>query len=153
MGVDAVKAYLAQHGLLEGYREFETSSATVALAAQAVGCEEGRIAKTLSLNTRQGPILIVAMGTSKIDNRKFKDYFGEKASFIKPDDLENLVGYPMGGVCPFAIPSSVRIYLDASLREFDPVYPAAGAPYNAVRLSLAELEQLTGGIWIDVCKY
>ena len=153
MGADAVKEYLDKHGLLERYLEFTASCATVDLAAQAIGCEAGRIAKTLSLRTKQGPVLIVAMGTSKIDNRKFKEYFGEKASFIKPEDLENQVGHPMGGVCPFAVSPEVRIYLDAGLREFDPVYPAAGTSNNVVRLSLAELEQISGGTWIDVCKY
>lgn len=152
MRVDAVKAVLASHGLAEAYMEFEVSSATVDLAAAAVGCEPGRIAKSLSVMGVGGPMVLVVMGTARLDNRKFKDVFGCKPRFIKPEDLPDMVGHPMGGVCPFALHDTVRVYLDASLRRFDPVYPAAGAPNNAVRLTLDELERITGGTWIDVCK-
>lgn len=152
MSVDAVRAFLKEQGLESAYREFSSSSATVALAAAVLGCEEGRIAKTLSLMTKSGPIVVVAMGTARLDNRKYKEQFGEKAVFIKPDDLEQAIGHPMGGCCPFALKPEVRVYLDTSLRAFDPVYPAAGAPNNAVELTLEQLEQLTRGEWIDVCK-
>ena len=151
MRVDAVKEVLEQHGLLADYREFPTSSATVELAAQAAGCEPGRIAKTLSFLTASGPVVIVIMGTAKVNNRKFKDVFHEKARFPKGDEVEKLTGHPVGGVCPFALKPGVRVYLDESLRRFDPVYPAAGAPNNAVAISLADLERVTGGEWIDVC--
>lgn len=150
--VDKVKAELASHGLLDAYHEFTTSSATVELAAAAIGCEPGRIAKTLSLYTADGPILVVVMGTARLDNRKYKDAFGEKAKFIKPEEVYQLIGHPVGGVCPFVRKEGVRVFLDASLRQFDPCYPAAGAPNNAVFLSLEDLHRVTGGDWIDVCK-
>ena len=152
MRVEEVKKQLESFGLLEGYREFGTSSATVELAAAAAGCEPGRIAKTLSFKTSEGPIVIVVMGTARIDNRKFKDCFKEKARFPQGEEVEALIGHPIGGVCPFALNEGVRVYLDMSLKAYDPVYPAAGAPYNAVCLSLADLERATGGQWIDVCK-
>lgn len=152
MQVEAVKKHLEAYGVLEGYREFGTSSATVELAAAAAGCEPGRIAKTLSFKTATGPIVIVVMGTARIDNRKFKDCFKEKARFPQGEEVEVLIGHPVGGVCPFALNEGVRVYLDVSLRAYDPVYPAAGAPDNAVRISLADLERATGGQWIDVCK-
>ena len=152
MRVDAVKAVLASHGLAEAYMEFAVSSATVDLAAAAVGCEPGRIAKSLSVMGADGPMVLVAMGTARLDNRKFKDVFGCKPRFIKPEDLPDMVGHPMGGVCPFALRDTVRVYLDASLRNFDPIYPAAGAPNNMVRITLDELERITGGTWVDVCK-
>lgn len=150
--VEKVKEHLENHGLLEAYREFDTSSATVELAAQTIGCEPGRIAKTLSLGAAQGPMVIVAMGTARLDNRKFKDTFQEKARFLKGEEVPELIGHPIGGVCPFALKDGVRVFLDESLRLFDPCYPAAGAPNNAVKLSLDELERSTGGVWIDVCR-
>ena len=152
MRVAAVREFLARHGLEESYREFDVSSATVDLAAQAVGCEPGRIAKSLSISVNDTPMVLVVMGTARLDNRKFKDVFRAKARFIKPEDLEAQVGHPMGGVCPFALPEGVAVYLDKSLQRFDPVYPAAGAPNNAAKLTLAELERVTGGVWVDVCK-
>ena len=152
MRIEAVKAQLAAYGLDQAYREFTTSSATVELAAAAIGCEPGRIAKTLSINTSTGPIVIVAMGTARLDNRKFKDIFHEKAHFIQADEVLSLIGHPVGGVCPFALNDNVRVFLDISLKQFDPCYPAAGAPNNAVQISLADLERVTGGTWIDVCK-
>lgn len=152
MRVEEVKNQLEALGLLEGYREFAASSATVELAAAAAGCEPGRIAKTLSFKTSTGPIVIVVMGTARIDNRKFKDFFKEKARFPQGEEVEALIGHPIGGVCPFALNAGVRVYLDVSLKAFDPVYPAAGAPNNAVRITLADLERATKGLWIDVCK-
>lgn len=152
MSVEAVKRFLDEHGLADAYRSFATSSATVELAAEALNCEPGRIAKSLTFVTKGGPIMVVAMGTARVDNRKFKDQFGEKASFAKPDELEHLVGHPVGGVCPFAALPGVKVFLDESLRRFDPVYPAAGATNNAVEISLAELERVTGASWVDICK-
>ena len=152
MRVDAVREFLSRHGLESAYREFDVSSATVDLAAQAIGCEPGRIAKSLSISVNDAPLVLVVMGTARLDNRKFKDAFHAKGRFIKPEDLEAQVGHPMGGVCPFALPEGVRVYLDTSLRQYDPVYPAAGAPNNAAKLTLAELERVTGGVWVDVCK-
>ena len=152
MRVEEVRKQLAAFGLAERYREFSVSSATVELAAQALDCEPGRIAKSLSIRTKEGPVVLVVMGTARLDNRKFKDCFHQKAAFIPGEALEELIGHPQGGVCPFALPEGVRVYLDESLRAFDPVYPAAGAPNNAVELHLDELERVTGGQWVDVCK-
>lgn len=152
MRVTAVKQELERYGLLNAYREFTTSSATVELAAQAIGCEPGRIAKTLSFKTSFGPVVIVIMGTARVDNKKFKEVFHEKAKFPQGEEVVNLIGHPIGGVCPFALNSDVKIYLDVSLKKFDPVYPAAGAPNNAVQISLADLELVTGGQWVDICK-
>ena len=152
MSAEAVKTFLQQHGLLENYRQFASSSATVELAAQAAGCEPGRIAKTLSFVTKNGPVVIVVMGTARVDNRKYKEFFHEKARFPHGEEVEKLTGHPVGGVCPFALNPGVKVYLDESLKAFDPVYPAAGASNNAVQISLAELERVTGGEWIDVCK-
>ena len=152
MRVDAVKEQLAAADLADRYREFTVSSATVELAAQALRCEPGRIAKSLSVLLKEGPAIIVVMGTARLDNRKFKDRFRQKAAFIPGAELEQLVGHPQGGVCPFALPEGVPVYLDESLRAFDPVYPAAGAPNNAVELHLDALERPTSGQWVDVCK-
>ena len=152
MRVDAVRQFLAEHGLADAYREFSVSSATVELAAKAIGCEPGRIAKSLTFIAKTGPMLIVVMGTARIDNQKFKRLFGEKARFPRPEDVERLFGHPVGGVCPFAVLPGVRMYLDESLRAFDPVYPAAGAANNAARISLADLERATGAGWVDVCR-
>ena len=152
MSIETGRAYLRARGYEDRIQEFSVSSATVELAAQAVGCEPARIAKTLSLLGKDGPLVLVVMGTARLDNRKFKDVFHQKAHFIKAEDVESLVGHPMGGVCPFALPEGVPVYLDASLKNFDPVYPAAGAPNNAVEISLADLERVTGGVWVDVCK-
>ena len=139
MRTEAVRAQLAARGLGDRYREFTVSSATVALAAEALHCEAGRIAKTLSILTATGPVLVVTMGLARLDNRKFKDLFHEKARFIPVEDVERLTGHPQGGVCPFALPEGVRVFLDESLRRYDVVYPAAGAPNNAVQLTPDEL--------------
>lgn len=152
MRVEAVRKQLGLFGLQDGYREFSTSSATVELAAAALGCEPGRIAKTLAFQTAEGPIVIVACGSARIDNHKYKVRFGEKAKFPAADTVEALVGHPAGGVCPFALNAGVRVFLDESLKAFDPVYPAAGASNNAVCISLADLTRATGGEWVDVCR-
>ena len=152
MSIEKVRAFFAEQGIEDRVMEFDVSSATVELAAQAIGCEPGRIAKSLSICVNDTPLVLVVMGTARLDNRKFKDAFHSKARFIKPEDLEAQVGHPMGGVCPFALPEGVAVYLDTSLKQFDPVYPAAGAPNNAVKLTLEELERVTGGTWVDVCK-
>lgn len=149
--VDAVKQELARHGLEDRYIEFTVSSATVALAAQALGCEPGRIAKTLGFSLADGPIVVVAMGTARVNNAKFRNQFKQKARFLQGEEVFEQLGHPIGGVCPFALKEGVRIYLDVSLRQYDPLFPAAGALNNAVRMSLAELEQTTGGEWVDVC--
>lgn len=152
MRTEQVKKFLQEKGVLDRYVQNRTSSATVELAARALGCEAGRIAKTLGFVTKSGPVVVVACGTAKVDNAKYKAFFNEKARFMKPDEVETLTGHPVGGVCPFALNPGVRVYLDESLKAFDPVYPAAGAPDNAVKLTLDELQSLTGGAWTDVCK-
>lgn len=152
MNVEAVKKVLEKNNILDQYLEFETSSATVELAAQAVGCEKGRIAKTLTFNVSDNPITIVVMGEARVDNKKFKDTFGEKAKFLKGDEVVDLIGHPVGGVCPFALKQDVKIYLDESLKKYDPIYPAAGASNNAVRISLDKLQEITNAKWVDVCK-
>ncbi len=153
MSVERVRNYLRTWNLEERVKEFEVSSATVALAAQAVGCEEARIAKTMSFLVNGAPILILLAGDVKIDNRKYKDQFHTKAQMIKPEHLVELIGHPMGGVCPFDIHKGVTVYLDESLRRFDKVYPAAGSAASAVELNLAELELSSGAVgWVDVSK-
>ena len=153
MSKEAVMEFLKQVGLGDNYVEFdEDATATVALAAQAIGCEEGRIAKTMSLSTKEGPIVIVFMGTARLDNRKYKDTFGEKARFLQGDEVPEQTGHPIGGVCPCALKPGVRVFLDESLKQYDFVYPAAGAPNNAVKITIERLQEVTGGKWIDVSK-
>ncbi len=152
MSVEAVRAHLAVFGLEDRVMEFALSSATVELAAVAVGCEPARIAKTLSFDVGGEAVLIVTAGDRKIDNPKFKAQFHTKAKMLSPDDALSRIGHAVGGVCPFAVHDGVQIYLDDSLRRFDTVYPAAGSASSAVRLTPAELETASGGTWIDVCK-
>lgn len=152
MSVEQVKSFLQKAGFSDRYLEFAVSSATVELAAAAIGCEPERIIKTLAFKTKQGPVLVCACGGARVDNQKFKTAFGEKASFLKGEEVALLTGHPIGGVCPFALPANARVYLDESIRPYAPAYPAAGAPNNAVRLTPDELQQLTGAQWVDVCK-
>ena len=153
MSVDAVRAFLKEQGLESAYREFSSSSATVALAAQALGCEEARIAKTLSFAQGEGCILVVAAGDAKVDNAKFKARFAMKAKMLSPDDAERLVGHAVGGVCPFGVNAGVPVYLDESLRRFETVFPACGSANIAIELTLDELERFSNAeSWVDVCK-
>ena len=153
MSVELVRTYLKNWDLEDRIREFDVSSATVELAAEAVGCEPARIAKTMSFLVDGKAVLIVLAGDVKIDNRKYKDQFHTKAAMVKPEQLEELVGHPMGGVCPFAVKETEEVYLDDSLKRFETVYPAAGSPSSAVKLNLKELEQASGSKgWIDVSK-
>lgn len=153
MSLERVKNYFETVGLGERVYELNESSATVAEAAMAVGCEPQEIAKTLSFLVNDQAVLVVAAGDAKVDNKKYKDFFQVKAKMIRPDQVENYVGYAPGGVCPFLIPEQVKIYLDVSMKRFDWVYPAAGSSNSAVRLSLEELEQHSHYVqWIDVCK-
>lgn len=153
MSVERVKNYLKQWKLQERVKVFDVSSATVELAAQAVGCEPGRIAKTMSFLVDGRAVLILLAGDVKIDNRKYKDTFHTKAAMLKPEELEQLVGHPIGGVCPFDVKEGVEVYLDQSLKRFDIVYPAAGSPSSAVELNLEELWQSSRAKdWVDVSK-
>lgn len=153
MAFDKAKEYLKQFGLEDRIMEFKTSSATVELAAEAVGCEPARIAKTLSFKVEDGCILIVAAGDAKVDNKKYKAKFHTKAKMLAFEEVEELVGHTVGGVCPFGVKEGVTVYLDESLRRFEKVYPACGSSNSAVELTLPELEQTSGcAAWIDVCK-
>lgn len=153
MAIEKVKEYFSQFDMAERIREFEVSSATVELAAQALNCEPCRIAKTLSFMTGEGAILIVAAGNTKIDNAKYKAQFGTKAKMLTPDQVEALVGHGVGGVCPFAVNPGVTVYLDCSLKRFQTVFPACGSSNSAIELTIEELERYSGfASWVDVCK-
>lgn len=153
MTIDKVRPFLAEHGLLDRLHEFEESTATVELAAQALGTEPDQIAKTLSFYHGDGVVLIVAAGTRRIDNRKFKARFGQKAKMLSLEDTERLTGNAAGGVCPFLAPVGAEVWLDISLRDHETVYPSAGSPHSGVALSCEELEMLAKPAgWCDVCK-
>ena len=153
MSIEIVRKYFSSFGMEDRILEFQVSSATVELAAQAVGCIPARIAKTLSFKIGEEPILIVAAGDAKIDNRKYKDKFGKKAVMLSQEEVSKKVGHAVGGVCPFGIPETVRVYLDESLRRFETVFPAAGSSNSAIELNMEELERYsTAKEWIDVCK-
>ena len=133
--------------------EFEVSSATVELAAAALNCEPGRIAKTLSFLVGEQPILIVSAGDVKIDNSKYKKTFGKKAKMLTQDQVVELIGHAVGGVCPFAIKEGVTVYLDASLKKYETVFPACGSSNSAIELTIPEMEKYSGyKEWVDVCK-
>ena len=153
MSIEKVREYFKTRGIDERIQEFEVSSATVALAAKALHCEENRIAKTLSFHMGEKVILIVAAGNAKIDNAKYKAQFGTKAKMLSFDEAEPFAGHAIGGVCPFAVNAGVETYLDVSLKRFKTVFPACGNPNSAIELSLEELEKYSDFIkWIDVCK-
>ena len=154
MSIETCRAYLRQRGYEDRIRDFDVSRAAVELAAQAVGCEPARIAKTLSFLHEDGAVLIVCAGDAKIDNSKFKAQFHHKATMLNPEQVVTFTGHQIGGVCPFAIENPATVtYLDVSLQRFDIVYPAAGNAASAVRLTCEELSQLADSAgWIDVCK-
>ena len=153
MAIEKVRAFLEERGMADKIREFSVSSATVALAAEALGVPGARIAKTLSFLVNDVPVLIVTAGDKKIDNPKFKAFFGTKAKMLTPEQAETMVGHAVGGVCPFAVNPGCTVYLDESLKRFDIVYPAAGNASSAVELTVPELEALTDyPRWVDVCK-
>mgnify|MGYP001041075996 CR=1 FL=1 len=153
MAIEKVKEYFRQFGIEDKVQEFTVSSKTVELAAAALNCEPCRIAKTLSFAVGDRVVLIVTSGDSKVDNSKFKSYFGTKAKMLAFDDVENLVGHAVGGVCPFAVNDGVEIYLDESLKRFTTIFPACGSSNSAIELTILELEQYSNYInWIDVCK-
>ena len=153
MAIDKVKAYFAEFGREGDVMEFPTSSATVELAAQAVGCEPARIAKTLSFRTNDGVILIVAAGDAKINNPKYKARFGCKARMLAFEEVEPEIGHAVGGVCPFGVNEGVTVFLDESLRRFETVFPACGSSNSAIELTIPELEKYSGfKAWVDICK-
>ena len=153
MAIDKVREYFKKYGMEDRIQEFDVSSATVALAAQALGCAPQRIAKTLSFMVDGQAILIVAAGDVKIDNTKYKKQFGTKAKMLSPDEVNEMVGHAIGGVCPFAVNDGVKIYLDESLKRFETVFPACGSSNSAIELTIPEMEKYAGEEgWIDVCK-
>ena len=153
MAVEKVKEYFSKYGITDRIQEFDVSSATVELAAQALGCEPCRIAKTLSFMVDGRAVLIVTAGDAKIDNSKYKAQFAAKAKMLTPDEAEAMIGHAVGGVCPFGIKEGVTVYLDESLKRFKTVFPACGSSNSAIELSIDELEKYSGFVsWIDVCK-
>lgn len=153
MAIEKVKAYFASLGMEERVLEFDVSSATVELAAAALSCEPGRIAKTLSFDVRGTALLIVCAGNARIDNPKYKAQFSAKAKMLTPDEAAEKVGHAVGGVCPFAVNEGVEVYLDESLKAYETVYPACGSSNSAIELTIPELEQVSGfTAWVDVCK-
>lgn len=153
MSYESAERYLERYSLQNRIHIMETSTATVALAAQALGCEEARIAKTLSFLAGDRVIIIVMAGDAKVDNRKYKDLFHTKAHMIPHDETEALTGHIPGGVCPFGLKDGCEVYLDESLKRFDKVYPAAGTADSAVELTVDELASaLPMAKWIDVAK-
>lgn len=153
MAIEKVKEYFRKYGIENRVREFEVSSATVQLAAEALHCEPCRIAKTLSFMVDGKPVLIVAAGDAKIDNPKYKAQFGKKAKMLTPQETEEMVGHAVGGVCPFAVNDGICIYLDESLKRFRTVFPACGSSNSAIELTIEELEKYSSfTAWIDVCK-
>lgn len=153
MSLEKAKKYLAERGFLEHIIELEHSTATVSLAAEALGVEPGMIAKTLSFFQGETPVLILAEGTARIDNRKYKDIFHMKAKMIPFEEVEAATGHAPGGVCPFGVNENVKVYLDQSLRRFEVVYPAAGNDHSAVKLTIPELERAADTVdWVDVCR-
>lgn len=153
MSIERVKQYFSRWNIQDRILEFDVSSATVELAARAVGCEPERIAKTLSFHVGEDYILIVTAGDTKIDNAKFKAQFKSKAKMISPDEVEKIIGHSVGGVCPFGINEGVKVYLDESLKRFSTVFPACGSSNSAIELTIDELEKYSNyTAWIDVCK-
>lgn len=153
MSIEKGRAYFRQFGMEDRVREFDVSSATVELAALALGVDGARIAKTLSFKKDDSCILILAAGDARIDNHKFKEKFHMKAKMLAPDEVLSLVGHPVGGVCPFGINDGIDVYLDESLKRFETVFPAVGSGNSAIELDLDELYKYSNAIeWIDVCK-
>ncbi len=153
MSIEKVKEYFKQYNIDDKVMEFPVSSATVELAAKALNTEGCRIAKTLSFSVNDSPILIVTAGDAKIDNKKYKTFFGAKAKMLSFDEVEEKIGHAVGGVCPFAINEGVTVYLDECIKRFETVFPACGSSNSAIELTPEELEKYSNyKQWIDVCK-
>lgn len=153
MAIEKVREFFKNYGIEDRILEFNVSSATVELAASALGCEPCRIAKTLSFSVDGSPILIVAAGDAKIDNPKYKAFFHTKAKMLSFDEVKAQIGHSVGGVCPFAVNPGVTVYLDISLKRFNTVFPACGSSNSAIELTISELERYSSySSWIDVCK-
>ena len=153
MSIEKARAHFRALGIEDRVQEFSVSSATVVLAAQALGVAPERIAKTLAFQSGEGCILVLAAGDARVNNRKFKDRFSMKAKMLSPEDTLRLVGHPVGGVCPFGINDGIPVYLDESLRRFETVFPAVGSANSAIELNLDELFAYSHAEeWVDVCK-
>ncbi len=153
MSIEKVRAYFGQFGMEDRILEFPVSSATVELAAQALGCEGCRIVKTLSFSVNGKAILICAAGDAQVDNAKYKARFGAKAKMLSHEEAASMIGHAVGGVCPFAVNEGVEVYLDESIKRFQTVFPAAGSSNSAIELTIPEMEQYSGyTAWVDVCK-
>lgn len=153
MSIEKVKAYFAACGMLDRVMEFSVSSATVDLAAQALGVDGSRIAKSLSFSVEGKPVLVVTAGDARIDNAKFKGFFHTKAKMLSHEESAQLIGHAVGGVCPFAVNEGVAVYLDESLKRFQTVFPACGSGNSAIELTIPELEEHSAALqWVDVCK-
>ena len=153
MSIEAGRAYFRQFGMEDRVQEFTVSSATVDLAAKALGVEGARIAKTLSFLVDGEAVLIVCAGDARIDNAKYKAFFRAKAKMLAPDEVEERIGHAIGGVCPFGIKEGVRVYLDETLKKYETVFPACGSSNSAIELTIPQLEQLAKPVcWVDVCK-
>ena len=153
MSIEKARMYLSQYGLAEKIQEFPVSSATVELAAEALGCDGSRIAKSLSLHFDDHAMLVVTAGDARIDNHKFKETFGIKPKMLKFEEVEPLIGHAVGGVCPFGIRDNVRVYLDVSMQRFPTIFPACGSANSAIELTPEELAEYSHAErWVDVCK-
>lgn len=153
MAIEKVREYFKEIGIEDRILEFDVSSATVELAAQALGCEGKRIAKSLSFLVDGKAIIIVTAGDGKIDNPKYKAEFHTKAKMLSPDQVDALIGHSIGGVCPFGINPDVRVFLDESLKRFETVFPACGSSNSAIELTVDELYKYSNAEkWVDVCK-
>ena len=154
MSIEKVRKYFNNLGMEDRVLEFEVSSATVELAALALGCEGARIAKTLSFMVNGSPVLISTAGDARIDNRKYKEFFSAKAKMLTFEEAELLIGHAVGGVCPFAVNDGVKVYLDESLKRFETVFPACGSSNSAIELTIPEMEKYASNFvaWVDVCK-
>ena len=153
MSIQRVREYFKEYGMENRIQEFQVSSATVELAAQALHCDPERIAKTLSFMVKDRVVLVVTAGDMKIDNSKYKAQFGTKAKMLSPDDAEILVGHKVGGVCPFGVKEGVEIYLDVSLKRFETIFFFFFSANSAIELTISELEKYSGFLeWVEVCK-
>ncbi len=153
MPIERVRAYFKELGMEERIQELPVSSATVELAAQALGVEGSRIAKSMGFRLGERTVMVVTAGDTKIDNRKYKDQFGGKAVMLTPEEAVECIGHAVGGVCPFAVNEGVEVYLDRSMQRFETVFPAAGSSNSAIELNMEELERCSKAIgWVDVCR-
>ena len=153
MAIEAVREYLKKYDMDDKILEFEVSSATVELAAQALHTEGKRIAKSLTFKVSDGAVMIVTAGDARIDNTKYKAKFGCKAKMLTAEEVVEMVGHAIGGVCPFGVKEGVKVYLDESMKRFETVYPACGSSNSAIELDMEQLELLSGAIeWVDICK-